>query len=76
MCGHAVPERLEGATQPHTQFQESEIEGWRRSDHTRRQEKQGTLNNWDFPSAFSWARQHHQSSQATGGGSLENIPGN
>ena len=64
--GKGVPERLEGATQPQTQFHGTELEGWRRSDHTRRQEKQSTLKNWDFPSAFTWAWRHHQSSQATG----------
>ena len=61
-----VPERLEGATQPQTQFQGTEIEGWRCSDHTRRQEKQSALKNWDFPSAFTCARRHHQICQATG----------
>ena len=49
-----VPERLERATQSHKQFQGTEIEGRRRSDHMRRQEKQGTLEIWDCPSAFIW----------------------
>ena len=54
-----VPARLEGATQPHTQFQGTDTEGRRRSDYTRQQEKQGTPKNWDFPSAFTWERRHH-----------------
>ena len=59
MLDKGVPERLEGATQLHTHFQGTEIKGRRCSDHTRRQEKQCILKNWDFPSAFTWARRHH-----------------
>ena len=54
-----VPERLEGATQPHTQFQGTEIKGRRSSDHMRRQEKQSTMKNCDRPSAFTWAQRYH-----------------
>ena len=60
-----VPERLEGATQPHTKFQGTEIKERICSDHTRRQEKQSTMENWDCPSAFIWARRYHYSSHAT-----------
>ena len=56
-----VPETLEGATQPGTQFQGTEIEERKLSDHTRRREKYGTLENWDSRSAFTWARWHHSS---------------
>ena len=56
-----VPETLEGATKPGTQFQRTEIEERRRSDHTRRQEKHGTLENWDCRSAFTWPRCQHSS---------------
>ena len=56
-----VPDTLEGATQPGTQFQGTEIEERRRSDHTRRREKHGTLENWDCRSAFTWARWHLRS---------------
>ena len=41
-----VPETLEGATQPGTQFQGTEIEERIRIDHRRRGEKHGTLENW------------------------------
>ena len=56
-----VPEKLEGATQPGTQFQGTEIEERRRSGHTGRQEKDGVLENWDCRSAFTWARWHRSS---------------
>ena len=56
-----VPETLEGATQPGPQFQGTEIEERRRSDHRRRQGKHGTLENWDCQSVFTWARLHHSS---------------
>ena len=56
-----VPDTLEGATQPGTQFQGTEIEERRRSDHTRRREKHGTLENWDCRSAFTWPRWNHSS---------------
>ena len=38
-----VTERIEGATQPRTQFQGTEIKGRRCSDHTRRLKKPSTL---------------------------------
>lgn len=44
-----IPVRLEGATQPRTQFQGPE--GGRWSYHTERSEKQSTLKNW--------TQQHH-----------------
>ena len=54
-----VSERLVGATQQHTQFQGTEIKGRRGSDHMRQREKQRTLENWDRPSIFTWARRYH-----------------
>ena len=41
-----VPDTLEGATQPGTHFQGTEIEERMHSDHTRRREKHGPLDNW------------------------------
>ena len=54
-----VPERPEGATQPCTQFRGTGIKGRRCSDHMRRREKQSTQENWDHPSAFTWARRYY-----------------
>ena len=54
-----VLESLNGATQSRTQFLGTEIKERGCSDHTRRREKQSTLENWDRPSAFTWARQYH-----------------
>ena len=65
MLDKEVPERFEGATQSRTQVQGNEIKGKSVSDHTRQQEKQSTLENWDRPPAFTWARRYHYSSQAT-----------
>ena len=46
--------RIERATQPCTQFQGTEINGRRFSDHTRHSEERSTFENCDCPSGFTW----------------------